>query len=752
MAALESTFSPPASSSVHGERPGITPSRSALVYTAIVPWAIDFNWPETTATGQLRNLGAIRVLAARPARIEYSVEIESEARVRAAGGSGVVVSLHLCPGGARPVISAEALIERPASDDPLLLAMMGQHPLDWMRTLVHGVGSAAWTAMARQAQVCPYQLDRLMELWRGLSRGAEHALWRCAETQPAFAELKEWAGSLSKGVSPAEIGSRVRSRLEADWHWASSPAAEWLEASAGLPLCMVDAPAAAYRLREAARLFTSLLEQGLTFELLGMLKEMAGLSMARQRMAFWSAAQLQEKQHRRDVLERVCQSIYAEAQQALSDVAAVGLGKMMEGASGWPLAEARFNMLAPGCSQRVRAALSGDLNAFHSPASGVCSMPSTFGLSMARPLSISVSLPLVSHQRALRMIAELDRGDIAALPGGRIEVRPKLAQRHPLSVCAQSVLERTALAPLLAASPEPGAAEEDMACEERFTAGGLPALFAARLLEWYGLPSSLTERAESVALRLSITGGWTQIWHELPHSRDESFQSVFAAVSGSIQMSMRRWLPHLTLKRLEIYSDPSEALPAMAYAGSAPFCGKSEDAFTRPRRSAAAVRAALYSGASDFRETLNIVHGELKKLGFRHCRNFDPSNWRAMLVAIYLQRQPFCRFLEADALCMEEVLHLSDTARELRGLTGMPKSTSRMLLKSMESLRTGLGRRFHALLAERGSELLPAVLCIEATAAACRAMGAEARVAATLIIQRQNGVEICHNGAALGRC
>lgn len=751
MIALGSSFLPPESLSLPGESLSFAPFKSTLAFTAIVPWAIDFNWPETTATGELRNLGAIRVLAARSARIRYSVEMMIEARIRAAGRSGVIVSLHLCPGAARPVIAAEALVEPPASDDPLLQAMMGRHPLDWMRTLVCGVGSAAWTAMARQAQACPDQLDRLMKLWRRLSRGAEHAIWRSADHQPEFAELKAWAGLISNGISAAETGFHVRSRIESDLRWASSPAAEWLEASAGFPLCMVDAPAAAYRLQEAGTLLISLLEQGLTFDLLGMLKEMAGLSMARQRMAFWSAANLQEKQNRRDVLERVCQNIYAEAQQALSDAAAAAVCKMIDGATGWPVAEARFDTLAPGCAQRLQAALSGDLNAFHGLAGGVCPMPSILELSMARPLSISVSLPLVPHQRARRMIAELDRGEIAALPGGRIEVRPPLAQRPPLSVCAQSVLERTAMAPLLAASPEPGAAEEELACEERFTAGGLPPLFAARLLEWYGLPPGLPEAPAFLSLRLSIPSGWTQIWHELPHSRDEAFYPVFAAVSESIQASMRRWLPHMALKRLESYSEPSEALPAMAYARSAPFCGKSEDAFTRPRRSAAAVRAALDSGASEFRESLAIVHEELKKLGFRQHRNFDPSNWKAILIAIYRQREPFCRFLEADSLCMEEILHLSDTARELRGVTEMPKVASRMLWRSIESSRTGVGKRFHGLLAGRGSELLPTVLWIEATAAACRAMGAEAHVAATLTIRHQNGVEIRHNGMALGR-
>lgn len=734
-----------------GERLSSMPLKSTLAYTATVPWAIDFNWPETTAAGQIRNLGPIRVLAARPARIRYSVEVESEARVRAAGRSGVVVSLQRCPGGARPVISAEALIEPPASDDPLLQAMMGQHPLDWMRTLVHGVGSVAWTAMARQAQVCPDQLDRLMEAWRRLSRGAEHALWRCADHPLEFAELKEWTGLISNGIPAAEIGSRVRTKLEADLRWASSPAAEWLEASAGLPLCMVDAPAVTYRLQEAGELLITLLEQGLTFELLSRLKEMAGLSIARQRMACKSAAHLQEKQNRRHVLDRVCQSIYAEAQQALSDAATAGLARMIEGAGGWPLTEARFDLRAPDCASRLRAALSGDLNAFHNAADCVSPMPSTLGLSMKRPLSISVSLPLESHQRAFRLIAELDRGEIAALPGGRIEVRPRLAKRHPLSVCAQSVLDQAALAPFLAASPEPGAAEANLACEERFTAGRQPALFAARLMEWYGLPPNLPAVPASLSLRLSIPCGWTQIWHELPHSRDEAFRQVFAAVSESIQQSMRRWLPHLALKSLESYSDQSEALAVMAYAGSAPFCGQSEDAFTRPRRSAAAVRAALYSGASEFRKILSAIHGSLKQLGFRQFRSFDPSNWRAMLLAIYRQREPFGRLLEADSVSMEEILHLTDTARKLRGVTDMPRLASRMLLKSVESTKTGLGQRFHRLLAGRGSELVPAVLWIEAAAAACRAMGAQARVEASLTVHHQNGIEIRHNGPALGR-
>lgn len=735
-----------------GETLHVVRGRQRLRCTSLQPFAFDFNWPETTAAGELRNLGNFRVQALRPASIKYSLEIETLTTVRAAGPSMVLVTLDACAGGPRPVISTDALVEPPGEQDPLLSALLGEHPLDWMRSLLHSVGSAVWTSLAQHARIWPSHLDRLLEPWRELSCGAEHALWRSAGDEPAFAELCAWAGRLAGGMPGAEIDRQVRESSRRDG-WGYSPAAEWLEASAGLPVCLAGAPSASYRLQQAGQTLSRMLALGLTPGVLDALQAMAESGVARERLSAATVVHQREKAKHRDALERVGRRIYAKAEAALPGAAAADLARMIDSAGGrWPLAEAAFDLSVPGGGERAQAAMAGVVEAFSPSREGVVGFPSLLSLGCARPLVVTVSLPLVSYLRAPRMIASLAGGTIESLPGARIEVNQGHSRRHALSPGAQSVLRRTALAPFRATAREPGSAENELVCQDSFLAGDRePSLPVRRLLDWLDLPADLPQVPACASLRLSIPSGWSEIWHELPHSRDDAFLPIFAGISTHIQESLRRWLPHLLLRGRHSYANPSEALPVLAYASSAACCGKTKQTFARARTGAAGIRTALYSGNDEFKRTLEAVYGELKRADLHFYRYYSPAGWATMLSSIYQQRRAFIGLLAVDALLIEEILHLSDTARELRALCGSPRFASKMLLKAVEASHTGLAKRFRRLLPGSAAEILPAILWIEATAAACRAMGASAQVAAALTIQRDNGAEIRHNAAALGR-
>jgi hypothetical protein len=729
-------------------------ARRRFSFAASVPVSYDLAWPTQSANGEVRGKGAVRVWAASPARVQYEVEADVLTTVRATARSAVLLSVFAAPGGTANRVAASALLSPPAPDDPLLAALLCRHPLDWMRSLMHGVGSPAWALMAREAQVWPAELDRLMILWRELSSGAESALWRMAGDSAAFDDFREWSHRLAGAPASEETAAAVRAELARDPRWAASPAAEWLEASAGVPLPLIDSPAARHRLHAAAGLALKLFSAGLDLNVIASLSAMAEASLGEDRLGAAIAAPTAEIRRHSSPLERLCRDIHAEAQTALGPVAASAAGRMIAACGAhWPLAEAAFDLARPGAVERFHAALAGRIEAFAPSPDGVQASPSLLGVIAARPLNLSVGLPLVPYRRLARVLETIDEASVQPVHAGRLEVVLPGSPADPARASSNSIVERVTLSPFRSLSREPGAAESLLACEDIFVlGGGAPAHLWRSLLNWLALPSAHCSPEPLLArLTISIPLAWAEIWHELPHSRNDYFLPVFAAISTSIQRTMRKWIPYLGLKDPCNYADPLAALPLLVYAVSRPFYGSRKGAFTYPLRGAAGLREAFQSALPGFAETTAAIHGELLAAGHSSHRSFNPARARTLLGTVYRQRRRFASLLAADAFFVEEILHLADTAHELRSLASSPRFAAKVLFRALESSRATLARRFRRLYEGRQFPILPSVLWIEATAAACRAMGAQAQVAATLTLEYKDGSAVFSNAAAAGR-
>ncbi len=184
-------------------------ARRTFTFESDTPFSLDLNWPEENAFGELRGLGAFRVEGARPARLRWTVEADTIATVHPAGDSAVILSVFAAA-GTTPRISVQAMVHPPKEGDPLLAAMLGNHPLHWLHSLIHGIGSPAWLVFAQEARVWPPQLDRILDLWRGLCTGAESALWRCAGDARALNAILDWALRLKEGMPASDIDAAVR--------------------------------------------------------------------------------------------------------------------------------------------------------------------------------------------------------------------------------------------------------------------------------------------------------------------------------------------------------------------------------------------------------------------------------------------------------------------------------------------------------------------------------------------------------------
>ncbi len=95
-------------------------------------------------------------------------------------------------------------------------------------------------------------------------------------------------------------------------------------------------------------------------------------------------------------------------------------------------------------------------------------------------------------------------------------------------------------------------------------------------------------------------------------------------------------------------------------------------------------------------------------------------------------------------------MNLADLAAVLRSQTASPKAASRIYFKSTESAQTALARCYTRRFGAECAQILPAIVLIEATAAACRAMGAIAPVSASVAFLSHHGAVHFHNPAALG--
>lgn len=724
-------------------------ARRQISIEARVPVSFDLMWPLQSELSEIRGLGSVRVPIRGLAAAKYRLDTEIVTTVRPAEGSSVTLSLEAVSAGGAAAVAAECLLPAPQREDPLLDALLGNRAIDWTRLLMHGTGSPAWADIARAASVWPDNLDRILGLWRELPAGAESALWRCAADPSAFDAFAGWIDFLTFNPPPDEVRAELHRRAGAPG-WVSSPAAEWLQASAGLPLPLIGGPASISRLRIAAELAAALLDAGLGSSLLSALHRLAEAGCLRERLCPALHASIASRRRHASSLSALCREIQAEAQSAAATACSGRLAMCLDPQTPqWPLAEAAFDLSDGTAASRFQRALAGDMAAFE-PARGVVPSASLLNLAAQAPLSIALRLPIFPRRKTPVFVPLLAGATIRNL-GTQLEVRLPPATGRSLSA-GIALLENTFLAPFRAAAREPGCAEPELVFEDSFAADeAAPDCHLRSLLSWLDIPvpASLPPY-RSARLRIAIPQAWTEIWCDLPHARDDAFSPVFSSTAASIQTAMRRWLPHLCLKSIDAYADPLAALPLLAYAASDPPECHDRQRLARPVPGAAGIRRILESAAQRFPSLLESVHEPLLKAGHRSHRSYNPGKASTLLANVYRQRGAISRLLAGDSFLVQEVFNIADLAGVLRSHSASPKAASRVFFKSAESAQTAIPRCYRRRFGAGCSDALPAIMLVEATAAACRAMGAIAPVSASLALSSDRGVIHFHNHAALG--
>ncbi len=705
-------------------------------------------WPLQTQLSEFRGLGSVRVQIPQLAAVNYRLETEIVTAVRPSEGSAVTLSLESAP-GASPAVSAECLLPAPDPEDPLLAALCGDRTIDWMRMLIHATGSPAWAEVAERASLCPQSLDRILALWRELSAGAEAAFWRCAHNPAAFDAIAAWVDFLRLDPTPDEIRREAGFQAAARG-WTASPAAEWLHASAGLPLPLIGCPLSMSRLRIAVQHSAALLDAGLSSRLLSDLHSLAEAGFQRERLCPALNASIMLRRRCEASLAALSRELYAEAQSAAAAICLDRLALCLDRkAAPWPLAEAVFDLADESAAGRFHRALAGDMSAF-APARGVVPSPSLINLAAQAPVSIPLRLPLFPKRKTSLLIPALASAAIRNA-GSQLQVcLPQATGRRETR--EHALLEGSLLAPFRAAAREPGCAEPELAFVDSFCADeGVPDCHFRALLSWLEIPipASLPP-FRSARLRIAIPQSWTEIWCELPHSRDDAFSPVFSSTAASVQTAVRRWLPHLSLKSISAYSDPLTVLPLLAYAASEPPERIGKQRLARPAPGAAGIRRILDSASQGFLSLLKSVHGGLIAAGHTSYRSYAPAKAATFLANVYRQRSGITRLLAGDSFLLDEVLHMADLAGVLRSRSTSPMAASKVFFKAAESAQTAIARCYRKRFGAGCSESLHSIVLIEATAAACRAMGAIAPVSASVAFLSDRGEIHFHNHAALG--
>lgn len=118
----------------------------------------DLHWLREIVPGKLDGAAGLRILADEP----FDAWLETR---ECAEGRGAWVVLSPA---------------NPQKASPLLMALMGIHPLEWVWSLVTEIGSPAWKALASEAQVRTADLEEFPRVWAALGAAGRARLWNAA--------------------------------------------------------------------------------------------------------------------------------------------------------------------------------------------------------------------------------------------------------------------------------------------------------------------------------------------------------------------------------------------------------------------------------------------------------------------------------------------------------------------------------------------------------------------------------------------
>ncbi len=739
-----------------------TASIRCLKITVPVSWGIQHNWIREIATGELRGTTGLSLDVCAEARLSAAIEGEFTAAVYREDDAGEQ-RIRLVLKRSRAIhVSASAETVAPASIDNLALALLGIHPLCWLRELLNETGSLRWSQLLEDLDVTAAELERLLDAWRALSVSTEAALWRAIACRDEYERFCVWMEWIARHCPDArELAERVRAELTAG-DFTGSPAACWIEAVAGCPLAALATLNDIATLRSAAaELHTLLADTGVEPLLLALAvraKAEAGVNPP----GGWALARLGDMFGTGVAPARLAASvapwlglrnrIYMAARTVLAGQFGARLAALIEGFNEDDvLADVSFPLTDQG-QALYRRVLGGDLAPLFDERAGLRVRHGLLTHHARRTLRIELMVPFAGHRVWQTQLDAVARAEVQTDGAGRLVVvySAKATDATMLSNRLRSELIFSAA--LSARDGEPRRDNFRLSFSDQRTVNReLCPVAWYSILDAYGLPRpELPEGNCRATLNVSVPGELVEAWTLAPHSRDENFLPTMCRVSRAVQASMRRWVPALYLNSYDRYRAPSVVMPLLAWQCSQPYSGIKKGRFSYDSMDTASMERALASASRRLGGVLETVREMLTAAGLPEVADYyDPGDVRFALANVLRQRRRFASLLVADSFFIEELVRLADCGRELRSLAGSePAKAVRNFQRYAAQMVRAFHRSMRRLYANEDFVALGVLLLVEATAALTGHPGTPSQLAATLTVQTVGGTRIYQNEAA----
>jgi hypothetical protein len=218
-----------------------------------------------------------------------------------------------------------------------------------------------------------------------------------------------------------------------------------------------------------------------------------------------------------------------------------------------------------------------------------------------------------------------------------------------------------------------------------------------------------------------------------------------AHVSHRVQSFLRRWLPALYFMEKKRYECLGAAFPLLVYECSAPFVAR-RGQYAYDVMSRDSIELALHSAAarlpSRLHEIVESLNGEFDSAILEF---YGPSEAGRLIEHVRKQGRNFDSLLIADAMFVDEIMTLANSAREIRALARTAPSKA---IKKMSQDSARLSRAFHSklnrLYAGRELAALGPLLFVEATAALSQS-ASPLEVTAELRVHSNGGMRAWRN-------
>ncbi|WP_321473098.1 hypothetical protein [uncultured Paludibaculum sp.] len=761
--------------------PGVVISSTAntnLRLNAPSPFGFDFHFINEAVRGVLQGTTGLRIDAAVDAVIAASLtgsytaalqrdDVDGEPWLRLSLNQAAESALQ---SSVKATITANVDTVLPTSSDELLHAILGVHPLQWLRSSISEIGSVRWTRVAEACGAPSATLEYVLDTLQKLTARSESVLWKAATQPTALAELLSWSYWIANDCANlATLRDRIQTALDQDPAFATTIAAQWLESASGADLVHLTTQSAWEQLRETCTLLdrrTNL--DKLTVDATGLLTLLLRLpGLAAQELdqtnpGEWLLQRLQQVLRRGSaklpLLDRVAawlplrDRIYTAAKDALAQRLPAELSILLESShGGTALADASFRMTPAGLN-RLHQVLNGDLTVLYGPPDPEIRLRhGALTHHLRRTRHIELHLPFVERRGWEDSLEALASAEVLCDSNGRLITWTTQAHDlHRLSNNCHSTMIFAAAFSSRDAGPINDNFTLTFEDTRMVSAGGHNEAWF-QVLAAYGLPRpELPEKPVKATLSLALPGRFAQFWAIAPHSRSAEYSPAMCRVGRALQASMRYWLPSLHFAGLDHYRTPSAAYPLLAYQNSVPFTDVKRGQFCYDFMSRESIARALNSAAPKLRQTLPELQRALASAGLEDlASSYDPKYIARNLSQVQIQQRNFQSLIAADAQFIESMVHLADTTTELRNMCARkPLTAIRNLSRYSADLVRALHGRLRRLYAGNDFVVLGSLLLVEATSALAGGMEGSMPIAATLQLEQNGGRQIYTNAAA----